>query len=64
MTMEEVARGFNLRETFRQMASNHGAPGPDGMTIEQVHEHLDEIFSRLQSELLAGTYRPGETRRV
>jgi group II intron reverse transcriptase/maturase len=34
------------------------------MTIEQVHEHLDEILGRLQRELLAGTYRPGETRRV
>jgi retron-type reverse transcriptase len=64
MTMEEVARGFNLREAFRQVASNHGAPGPDGMTIEEVREHLDEILSRLQSQLLAGTYRPGDTRRV
>jgi group II intron reverse transcriptase/maturase len=64
MTMEEVARGFNLRGAFRQVASNHGAPGPDGMTIEEVREHLDEILSRLQSQLLAGTYRPGDTRRV
>jgi hypothetical protein len=43
MTMEEVARGFNLREAFRQVASNHGAPGPDGMTIEEVREHLDDM---------------------
>jgi retron-type reverse transcriptase len=46
------------------VASNHGAPGPDGETIEQVREHLDEILSRLRCELLAGMYRPGEIRRV
>jgi len=64
MTMEEVARGYNLKEAFRHVASNHGAPGPDGETIEQVREHLEEILSRLCRELLDGTYRPGEIRRV
>jgi len=64
MTMEEATSGYNLKEAFRQVASNHGAPGADGKTIEQVREHLDEILSRLRSELLAGTYRPGEIRRV
>lgn len=64
MTMEEVARGYNLREAFRQVASNHGAPGPDGETIGQLREHLEEVLSRLGSELLAGTYRPGQIRRV
>jgi retron-type reverse transcriptase len=64
MTMEEVARGYNLKEAFRHVASNHGAPGPDGQTIEQVREHLEEILSRLSRELLDGIYRPGEIRRV
>ncbi|HWM92897.1 MAG TPA: group II intron reverse transcriptase/maturase, partial [Thermoanaerobaculia bacterium] len=63
MTIEEVARGYNLKEAFRHVASNHGAPGPDGQTIEQVREHLEEILSRLSRELLDGTYRPGEIRR-
>ncbi|HSK48424.1 MAG TPA: group II intron reverse transcriptase/maturase, partial [Coriobacteriia bacterium] len=64
MTIEEVARGYTLKEAFRRVASNHGAPGPDGQTIEQVREHLDEILGRLRYELLAGTYRPGEIHRV
>jgi group II intron reverse transcriptase/maturase len=64
MTMEEVAREENLTEAFRQVAINHGAPGPDGQTIEQVREHLEEILSRLRRELLDGTYQPGEIRRV
>lgn len=43
MTMEEVASGHNLKEAFRQVASNHGSPGADGQTIKQVREHLGEV---------------------
>jgi RNA-directed DNA polymerase len=64
MTIEEVAREENLRQAFRHVAVNHGAPGPDGQTIGQVREHLEEILVRLYRELLDGTYRPGVIRRV
>lgn len=46
MTMEEVTSEANLREAFEEVARNHGAPGPDGQTIEQVREHLDESGRR------------------
>lgn len=64
MTMEEVANEENLRKAFRQVASNHGAPGPDRQSIEEVREHLDDALSALRSELLDGSYRPGNIRRV
>ena len=64
MTIEEVAREENLREAFRKVASNDGAPGPDRQTIEKVHERLDEIMPVLSRELVGGTYRPGDIRRV
>lgn len=46
------------------MAANHGAPGPDGQTIEEVREHLDEVLPKLSKALLAETYVPGDIRRV
>lgn len=61
-TMEEVVR--RLRGAFRNVASNHGAPGPDGRSIEEVREHLDELLPELSRALLEGTYRPGSIRRV
>jgi RNA-directed DNA polymerase len=64
MTMEEVASEANLRMAFQRVASNKGAPGPDEQGIEQVCEHLDELLSVLRRELLTGSYRPGNIRRV
>lgn len=64
MTIEEVAREENLREAFRRVASNDGAPGPDRQTIEQVRERLEGILPVLSRELVEGSYRPGDIRRV
>ena len=64
MTMEEVAASGNLMNAFKHVASNHGAPGPDGQSIQAVREHLDELLPTLHRQLLEGSYRPGMIRRV
>jgi group II intron reverse transcriptase/maturase len=61
-TMEEVCE--RLEVAFQNVASNKGAPGPDGHAIEEVRKHLREALSELRSALLAGTYEPGNIRRV
>ncbi len=61
-TMEEVVA--RLRNAFEKVASNDGAPGPDGKDIKKVRSQLDELLPKLSHELLTGTYRPGEIRRV
>ena len=61
-TMEEVTS--QLREAFRKVASNRGAPGPDEKSIDEVREHLEELIPELSRSLLEGTYQPGSIRRV
>jgi group II intron reverse transcriptase/maturase len=61
-TMEEVTE--RLPEAFQKVASNKGAPGPDRQSIEQVRTHLSELLPELSAALLAGTYVPGDIRRV
>jgi RNA-directed DNA polymerase len=61
-TMEEVTQ--RLREAFQNVAANHGAPGPDGQSIEEVRKHLEEVLPKLSKALLAETYVPGDIRRV
>ena len=61
-SMEEVVS--HLREAFRKIASNRGAPGPDGKSIDEVREHLDVLLPKLAAELLEGRYTPGAIRRV
>jgi RNA-directed DNA polymerase len=64
VTIEEVASEQNLRNAFKKVASNKGAPGPDRQGIAEVREQLDEILPVLRRELLEGSYRPGNIRRV
>jgi group II intron reverse transcriptase/maturase len=61
-TMEEVTK--RLRQAFQKVASNKGAAGPDGKSVDEVREHLDELLPELSRELLEATYRPGAIRRV
>jgi RNA-directed DNA polymerase len=61
-TMEEVAK--RLTSALLKVASNKGAPGPDGQTIEALCEQWPVVLPRLQADLLQGAYRPGEIRRA
>src|SRR5436305_1356729 len=61
-TMEEVAK--RLTNALLKVASNKGAPGPDGQTIEALCEQWPSVLPRLQADLLEGTYQPGVIRRA
>src|SRR6516225_11997294 len=61
-TMEEVA--YRLTGALLKVASNKGAPGPDGQTIEALCEQWPTVLPRLQADLLQGTYQPGVIRRA
>jgi len=64
MTMEEVACEGSLKRAFERVASNDGAPGPDGQDVAEVEANLSEILPRLSHALLEGSYRPGMIRRA
>lgn len=61
-TMEEVAK--RLTDALLKVASNKGAPGPDGQTIEMLLAQWPVVLPGLQADLLAGRYMPGGIRRV
>jgi RNA-directed DNA polymerase len=44
--------------------SNKGSAGIDGMTVEQLPEHLKEHWPAIREQLLAGTYKPQPVKRV
>ena len=50
---------------WTQVCANRGAPGIDGIKIEQIKEQGEEEFLRqVQKELKEGTYRSKSTKRV
>ena len=61
-TMDAVTE--RLDEAFSKVASNKGAPGPDGKSVAEMRKHIDEWMPKLGVALLDGSYVPGEIRRV
>jgi RNA-directed DNA polymerase len=62
VTMEEVTK--RLDSALAKVASNKGAPGPDGQTTEALREQWPVAYPKLCAALLDGSYRPGEIRRA
>ncbi len=62
---DKVARSDVMRRAWREVRANRGAPGVDGITIENVvRSGVDEFLDELAGRLRAGTYRPRPLRRA
>jgi RNA-directed DNA polymerase len=63
-TLERVLERNNLRTAWLAVKANGGAPGVDGMDVEQSAAHIREHWEKIEAKLLAGEYRPGAVRMV
>jgi RNA-directed DNA polymerase len=54
----------NLFEALSRVRANHGAPGVDGMTTDQLGPWLVDHWLEVRETLDEGTYRPQPVRRV
>jgi len=62
--MEEVCERENCKQALARVKANKGSAGVDGMTVEQLPEHLKQHWPAIREQLLSGTYRPQPVRRV
>jgi group II intron reverse transcriptase/maturase len=62
--MTEVLDSENLKRALAQVKRNKGAPGIDGMTVDELGAHLKANWSTIRVQLVAGTYQPKPVRRV
>lgn len=62
--IDKIYREENLRQAFKHVKKNHGAPGEDGETVEDFALKLDENIKRLHEELKTDTYKPSPVKRV
>ena len=54
----------NLQRALKQVRQNKGAPGIDGMTVDELPVYLKEHWPEIRMKLLAGTYCPQPVKRV
>src|SRR5215813_585539 len=62
--MEEVCKRENLKEALRQVRSNKGSAGVDGMTVDKLGDYLKQHWPVIREQLLNGIYEPKPVRRV
>ena len=62
--MEEVCEWENCKQALARVKANKGSAGVDGMTVQQLPEHLKQHWPIIREQLLRGTYEPQPVRRV
>jgi len=62
--LEMILDRENMMAAYHRVVTNGGAPGVDGMTVDDLGAFLVEQWPRIKEDLLAGRYRPQPVRRV
>ncbi len=62
--LEEVLCRENLMAAYARVVSNGGAPGVDGMSVDELMPYCREHWAAIRKRLFQGTYRPRPVRRV
>jgi group II intron reverse transcriptase/maturase len=58
MMIEQVLNRRNVMRAYRQVVSNKGSAGVDGMPVKELYKYLTNNRERIESELRKGNYLP------
>ncbi|MEW6002993.1 MAG: group II intron reverse transcriptase/maturase, partial [Nitrospirota bacterium] len=64
VSVEYVVSRENMRRAWKQVKANGGAPGIDGITIEEFPPYARTDWEGIKTSLLDGTYKPTPVKRV
>jgi RNA-directed DNA polymerase len=64
VTVESVVKRDNMLSAWNQVKANKGAPGIDGITIEEFTEYAHENWKGIKQSLREGEYKPSPVKRV
>jgi RNA-directed DNA polymerase len=56
--IEQVLNARNIMRAYRQVVSNNGSAGVDGMSVKELHAYLDQNRTQIESDIRAGKYLP------
>ena len=62
--MEQILDRENLRNALKRVRANKGAPGVDGMTVDELPDYLRGHWPAIREQLLNRTYMPSPVREV
>jgi RNA-directed DNA polymerase len=62
--LEEILDYRNVQKALKQVISNQGAGGIDGMQTDELRDYLEAGWPWLKQSILEGSYRPQPVRKV
>lgn len=62
--LENMLSDENITEAYKQVKRNKGAPGVDGMTIDELKGYLDDNLEIVKEQIRTRRYKPSPVRRV
>jgi RNA-directed DNA polymerase len=64
ITLERIVATDNIAMAWKKVKSNRGAPGIDGVTIEEFPYQFRECWQEIRTAILGGNYTPKPVKRV
>ena len=61
--IEEVLCRENMMKAHKRVVANGGAPGVDGITVDELIAYCREHWSRIREEIRSGEYHPAPVRK-
>lgn len=62
--LESMLSDENIKEAYKQVKRNKGAPGIDGMTINELKEYLDKNIDIVREQIRTRKYKSSPVKRV
>ena len=62
--LEKILYKDNLNRAFKRVKANKGAPGVDGITVDEIGAYLKENQQTIIAKIYKGKYTPDAVRRV
>jgi RNA-directed DNA polymerase len=61
--IEQIVDRRNMEQAWKNVKANDGAPGPDGVTLDEFAQTFPAQWPTVRQQLLDGTYKPSPARR-
>lgn len=62
--LERILSHENIGKAWKRVRANKGAPGIDGITVEDFPDSFRALWPEIRAALFAGTYNPSPVLRV
>jgi len=62
--IDAILDSENCRKAYRKVKANRGAAGVDGISVDELADHIRTHWPTIEQKLRAGTYQPGLLRPV